>query len=538
MTPAATAGPVPVRRAVNLAEMLTQRARRRPGDVAVVRGAEQLTWRELDERASSLAQELRDRGIGVGDVALVHAANHVELIVATFAIWRVGAVFTPTNCRLTPAEVGVLAEVCQPAVLLCEAGSEQHVAEVRKVADLTGGVMWIGVEPSRPDAVSGVLTRGGPGGNATVPLGHAAWYFFTSGTSGRPKAAVLTHDQMGYVITNHLCDLMPGTTHEDAHVVVAPLSHGAGIHLLAQVAAGAKTVLTTSPTLDPAEVWRLVEQERVTSIFTVPTILKLLTESPSAQDHDLSSLRYVVYAGAPMYQADQQRAREVLGEVLVQYYGLAEVTGNITVLPPREHGRAIPEGVEFGTCGHVRTGMQISIQDDSGQELPAGVQGEICVAGPGVFAGYLNNPEANASAFRDGWFRTGDLGLVDDAGYLYVTGRASDMFISGGSNIYPREIEEKLLQHPAVGEVAVFGMPHAVWGEVGVAVCVPAEGQLLDEDDLRTWLEPRLARYKIPKRFVVWESMPKSAYGKIVKRTLRDELARYDAAPQPVGGMS
>ncbi|MFD0852189.1 AMP-binding protein, partial [Actinomadura adrarensis] len=169
--------------------------------------------------------------------------------------------------------------------------------------------------------------------------GHPCWYFFTSGTSGAPKAAVLTHDQMGFVVTSHLCDLMPATTHEDVSLVVAPLSHGAGIHLLPQVARGAASVLTVSDRLDPEEVWRSVEAEGVTNAFTVPTILKRLTEHPAVERYDHSSLQYVIYAGAPMHAVDQEYARAVLGDVLVQYCGLGEVTGNITVLPPAAHDR-------------------------------------------------------------------------------------------------------------------------------------------------------------------------------------------------------
>ena len=165
-----------------------------------------------------------------------------------------------------------------------------------------------------------------------------------------------------------------------------------------------------------------------------------------------------------------------LGPVLVQYFGLGEVTGNITVLPPALHDPEDGPQARIGTCGFERTGMQVSIQDDDGRELTPLETGEICVIGPAVFAGYYDNPEANAKAFRDGWFRTGDLGHMDAEGFVYITGRASDMYISGGSNIYPREVEEKILTHPAIGEVAVLGVPDPVWGEVGVAVCVPREG--------------------------------------------------------------
>lgn len=515
------------RRAVNLAHLLTATARRLAERDALVSGTRRISWRELDARASAVAAELRRRGIGRGDAVLVHAPNHVEFLETMFGVWRAGAVFAPANYRLTPNEVAGLADLTRPAALICHTDYPEHADAVTATVDLRAGSLWIGADAATPGAIAGLSNV--DFGDEPVFNGDHAWYFFTSGTSGRPKAVVLTHDQLGFVVNNHICDLMPALGEGDAQLVVAPLSHGAGVHLLPQVARGAKTVLPTSASLDPAEVWSLVEAERITNAFTVPTILKTLTQSAEAARHDLSSLRYVIYAGAPMYRADQERARAVLGDVLVQYYGLGEVTGNITVLPPEGHDRASPEGVAIGTCGYPRTGMQVSIQDGGGAELPPGEQGEICVAGPAVFPGYLRNDAANTESFRDGWFRTGDLGTVDDQGYLYVTGRASDMFISGGSNVYPREIEELLLKHPEVVEVAVVGMPHEKWGEIGVAVCV-AEGKPVTDEELRSWLSGTLARYKIPKRFVWWNAIPKSGYGKIVKRTIREQLESVGSA--------
>lgn len=510
-------------RAVSLAQALRHNAKRFPDRDAVVHGDTRISWSQLDRMVDELAAELQAGGLGRGDVVLVHSPNHIELIQVMYATWRIGAVFAPTNYRLTAGEAAGLADLCRPKAIICHVDYAGHAEAVRAAVDVTAGTWWIGAPQGQDRAIAGIPTGVRPTTPALLPGDHA-WYFFTSGTSGRPKAAVLTHDQMGFVLTNHLCDLMPGTTEDDAHLVVAPLSHGAGIHHAAQVARGAKTVLPTSTSMDTDELWSLVEQERVTNMFTVPTILKTLAEAPEVTQYDHSTLRYVIYAGAPMYMADREHAREVLGEVLVQYYGLGEVTGNITVLPPHLHGRPSPEGVEFGTCGYPRTGMEVSIRTEEGFEVATGQQGEICVAGPAVFSGYLNNDAANAEAFRDGWFRTGDLGMLDDEGFLYVTGRASDMFISGGSNIYPREIEEKLLKHPAVGECAVLGMPDPKWGEVGVAVCVPKAGHTLAEAELRAFLEPQMARYKVPKRFVFWETMPKSGYGKIVKRTIRETL--------------
>ena len=305
--------------------------------------------------------------------------------------------------------------------------------------------------------------------------------------------------------------------------MVAPLSHGAGIHQLVQVARAVKTVLPGKDRFDIDEAWAMVERWRITNMFTVPTIVKMLTEHGAVDKYDRSSLRYIIYAGAPMYRADQQFALRKLGPVLVQYFGLGEVTGNITVLPPALHD-AEDSALRVGTCGYERTAMQISIQDESGQEVQPFETGEICVCGLAVFAGYYNNPDANAKAFRNGWFRTGDLGHLDAEGFLYITGRASDMYISGGSNVYPRETEEKILTHGAIAEIAIVGVPDRQWGEVGVAVAVLKLGAVLDEAALLGWLEGQVARYKLPKRIFFWDELPKSGYGKITKKIIKEAL--------------
>jgi fatty-acyl-CoA synthase len=303
------------------------------------------------------------------------------------------------------------------------------------------------------------------------------------------------------------------------------------------VARGAKTVLMPSDRFDIDLAFSLIERHRLTNLFTVPTILKMMAEHESVDRHDHSSLRYVIYAGAPMYGEDQKLALRKFGPKLVQYYGLGEVTGSISVLPPYEHDDPRgSEGARPGTCGYERTGMQVSIQDDQGRELPYGETGEVCVAGPAVFAGYFDNREANAKSFRDGWFRTGDVGHMDASGYLFLTGRASDMYISGGSNIYPRELEDRILTHGEISEVAVVGMPDRQWGEVGVAVCVKKPGAELDELQLLDWMAAHIARYKVPKRVHFWDSLPKSGYGKVPKRDVKEELARREAVVSSVEG--
>ncbi len=448
-----------------------------------------------------------------GDRILLHARNSNAVLETMFASWMLGAVWVPTNFRLTPTEVAYLAQSSGAAVHIFDDAFPDHVAAAR--ADNPGARVHLAISEWDELATSG-RTIENP---ADVDRDHPAWFFYTSGTTGRPKAGILTHGQMEYVICNHLCDLMPGTTEQDASLVVAPLSHGAGIHALSQVARGAPSVLLSGERLDCAEAWQLIERYRISNMFTVPTILIMLTRHEAVDQHDHSSLRYVIYAGSPMYRADQQYALRKLGNVLVQYFGLGEVTGNITVLPPELH--SIDDDMKVGSCGFPRTGMDIAILDLDGARLPAGTTGEICVRGPGVFSGYYNNPDATAQATRFGWFHTGDLGHVDEQGFVYITGRASDMYISGGSNVYPREIEEVLLTHPSVAEACVVGMPDQRWGESGVAVLVLAEGAHATDAELLAHLDGRLAKYKWPARFAFWPELPKSGYGKVAKRDVK-----------------
>ncbi len=528
------------RRVMNLAHMLRQNARRFPDRVAFEWGDLSLTWRVLEARVAAMAAVLIAQGACKGMRILVHSSNCNEMFESMFATFRVGAVWVPTNFRLTPAEVIELARDSGAELMLCHADFKDHADAI---ANHVANVRWIGrIGPSAAGVTAlAPLVAEKLGANppdCAVDYDDPCWFFFTSGTTGRSKAAVLTHGQMAFVINNHLSDLVPGVDESDASLVVAPLSHGAGVHQLNQVARGAKTVLLASDRFDIDEAFRLIATHRVSNLFTVPTILKMLAEHPAADTYDHSSLRFIIYAGAPMYREDQKFALRKFGKVLVQYFGLGEVTGAITVLPAALHDEADGANTRLGTCGYERTGMQVSIQNEAGEEQPPEVTGEICVIGPAVFAGYYNNPEANAKAFRKGWFRTGDLGHMDAQGFVFITGRASDMYISGGSNIYPREIEEKILSHPAIAEVAVVGMPDAKWGEVGVAVCVLRAGAQIGEAELATYLAGKMARYKLPKRFLFWDALPKSGYGKVPKRLIREKIEAEWGSHRPVSDHS
>jgi len=523
-------------RVMNLGDLVTEAARRYPARPGFVWGDQTWSWVEINARVDGAANSLLKLGVSRGDRVVVHSRNSNEMFETMFAVFKIGAIWVPTNFRILPQDVGHIARTAGATALIYDSDFPEHADAAREAG--VELVISFG-QPRQGEHNYADLVRAGHGARlkaAAMERDDPCWFFFTSGTTGRPKAGVLTHGQMAFVINNHLCDLMPDTRTTDASLVVAPLSHGAGIHQLIQVARGVQTILPRSNSLDPNEVFELIERHNVTNVFTVPSILHALTSSPACDAYDHSSLKYVVYAGAPMLRAHQKLALSKLGLCLVQYFGLGEVTGNITVLPPHLHNIEDSDTAKIGTCGMSRTCMQIDIQDGEGRSLKPFETGEICVIGPAVFNGYFNNDVANADAFRNGWFRTGDIGYLDDEGYLFITGRASDMFISGGSNIYPLEIEEKIAAHPAIKEVCVVGLPDEKWGEAGAAAIVLESDASISADELRAYLDGKLASYKIPKRFEFVTDLPRSGYGKVTKALVKELLQGNDPSSSKVPG--
>lgn len=516
---------------MNLSQILAQTAKLHPDRPGVIHGDKVWTWRQVNDRVNALCQALTELGVVKGDKILTQSRNCLQTLELAWAAFRMGCVWVPTNFRLTPEEVAYLGQSSGASVMVYEDVFSDHVDAVRQASDSIRLVVAIG-DPRDGETSYESLVADHLGCHfdaVDVVENDPCWFFYTSGTTGRPKAGVLTHGQMVFVVTNHLADLIPGTNEFDVSAVVAPLSHGAGIHMLLNVARGAANVLMPSEKLDPEVFWALVQQHRVTNVFTVPTIVKVLVEHPAVDEYDHSSLKFMIYAGAPMYRADQKLALQKLGKVLVQYFGLGEVTGCITVLPAHMHSADDDDpNANIGSCGRPRTGMEVAILDKDLSRLPTGEIGEICVRGPAVLLGYHNNPEATGKALKGGWFHTGDLGKMDERGLLYITGRESDMYISGGSNVYPREVEEVLLTHPGVLEVAVLGVPDPKWGEVGVAVVVKRPGadqsNEVTPEALFAHLDGKCAKYRWPKAFFFWESLPKSGYGKITKKDVRAML--------------
>lgn len=512
----------------NLAKLLRNTARLHPEKNAVIHGERILTWAEIDKRVDAMVRALGVLGVKKGDRILVQSANCVEMFESCWVAFRSGCVWVPTNFRLTPPEVAYLGKSSGATVMIADAQFAEHISAVRYENINLRHVIVIGQAEPTEYSYERLVSRhyGESSLDEDVTYDDPLWFFYTSGTTGRPKAGVLTHGQMNFVVNNHLSDLIPGTDETDCSIAVAPLSHGAGIHALLNVAKGAATVLLPSDKLEPRVFWSLVQKHRVSNLFTVPTIVKMLVEDPSIDEFDHSSLRYMIYAGAPMYRADQKLALRKLGKVLVQYFGLGEVTGCITVLPPRMHSEDDSDSnANVGSCGFPRTGMEIAIFDSELKPVATGEIGEICCRGPAVFNGYHDNADATRKALRGGWFHTGDLGKLDERGLLYITGRESDMYISGGSNVYPREVEEVLLTHPDVAEVAVLGVPDEKWGEIGVAVVVcKADSITLTPEVLLDHLDGRCAKYRWPRKFIFWRHLPKSGYGKVNKKDIRELL--------------
>ena len=533
-SPAKDFTPTP-RRGVNVSHFLTQTARRIPDRLAVVDDdhGQRWTWAELDARAVALAAALQTGGVDRRDTVLLVSANHAEVIQSFWGILRSGGVIAPPNAALSTEELlGISAEVA-PAAVIADRAHADFVTALQ-AEGFTGPVFWIG---ELPTAQAGAAPAEAV--DSTVDEDDPCWYFFTSGSTGRPKAATFTHRHLGAVLMNHRCDLFPNEDETGASLVLAPLSHGAGIHMLGQVFGGTPSIIHPGGKPSVESLWPAIDAYGITNAFTVPTILNRIAAGyPSGRGPEDHTLERVIYAGAPMLATDQARALERLGPCLVQYFGLAEVTGAITILRPEDHGAIPVDDAGIGTCGRARTGVEIIIVDEVGTQLAAGEQGEVCVAGPTVCAGYLGRPDANAESFAGGLFHTGDVGYLDERGYLFLTGRKSDMYISGGSNVYPREIEELLLTDTEVAQAVVVGVPDPQWGEIGVAVIERApstgnegsRGADADAEDLAERLtalcKSGLAKYKVPKEIHFVETMPVTAYGKLARKELKAEYSQ------------
>ncbi len=502
-------------------DVLGERARLTPDKIAVidVTTGRRRSYAELDARAATCAAVLR-RGLGLarGDRFAILSSNRLEYLDFFFGAGKSGAVIVPLGTRLTAHELGFIVRDSGARAIVYDGTVVDTIDELRTMVDVEHFVAL-----DRPAQADLTYTRLATNERAPYPRercdGEDLYaLLYTSGTTGRPKGVMIPHRMIAWNGYNTVASWQ--LREDDIGPVFTPLYHAGGlsVFLVPLVTIGGTVVLHKG--FDPSEIWRTIQQERCTVVFGVPTIWKMLMDAPEFATADLSSVRLMMSGGAPLPEYIA-RAYQRCGVVFKQGYGLTEVGVNCFAMTV-EDSLARPLSI-----GRPLMMTEARVVGDDGADVAAGEVGELFLRGPHVCLGYWNDPAATAASLdSDGWFHTGDLARIDDDGFFYIAGRRKDMFISGGVNVYPAEVEAALLQHPAIADAAVVAAPHATWGEVGVGLLVVREGQAVSNEDLIAFLERRLARYKIPKEFVRIESLPRNAYGKVQKVQLKEMLEK------------
>jgi len=508
-------------------DLLGERARLTPEKTALVDVAtnRRFSYADLDARAGRAAAALTTGlGLGKGDRVALLSGNRVEFLDLFFACGKTGVVLVPLNTRLTVPELQGILEDATPKTLIHENGYEETARELlRKCPGVAGVSLDAPAEPALGrsltfEEILGGLSSDVTNGVTAAPLprpGPEDLYclLYTSGTTGKPKGVMVPHRMVSWNGLNTA--VCWGLREDDVSPIYTPLYHagGLGAFLTPIFAAGGTIVLHRG--FDTAEILATIEREGCTVVLGVPTTWRMLLEAPSFAATDLSRVRWFASGGAPL-PLDLIEAYQRRGVVFKQGYGLTEVGVNCFSMTVEESVR------KAGSIGKPLLFTEARLVDEDGKDVPDGEVGELLLRGPHVSKGYWKNPEATAAALdSDGWFHTGDVARRDAEGFYTIAGRRKDMFISGGVNVYPAEIEGVLFRHASVKDVAVVGVPHPTWGEVGIAFVVPREGESPSKEDLAGFLAARLARYKIPREFVFVDALPRTPYGKVIKSALQ-----------------
>jgi acyl-CoA synthetase (AMP-forming)/AMP-acid ligase II len=506
---------------MNLANWLQARAHINPDAPALFTGTTcQASYGEFAARAASLSKMLSaSYQIQPGDRIAVYMPNRTDYLVVLFAAWWAGAVVVPINYKLHLKEAAWILDNAGAHALITDDGNA-FPPEL-----LPQGCRELGVDTAAFQAA--MRQASAVHAPARVEPDTLAWLFYTSGTTGRPKGVMLSHANLAAMTMCYPYDV-DDVSAEDAWLYAAPMSHGAGLYGLVYVRAGARHVVPASRGFDGAEVFDLARALDRLCLFAAPTMVKRMVR---AAPDTVAGLRTVVCGGAPMYAADVTEALDVLGPVLAQIYGQGESPMTITAM--RKQPIADRDGpnwaARIASVGTAQTCMDVRVTDDALEDVPTGTCGEVLARGPAVMLGYWHNDDATRHTLVDGWLRTGDIGFLDDDGFLTLTDRSKDVIISGGSNIYPREVEEVIARHPDVFEVAVVGAPHPEWGEEVVAFVVARPERTLEAATLEAWCRASIASFKKPKRYVFCAELPKNSYGKILKTELRAQANPDDA---------
>jgi len=504
---------------MNVATLLHNTARTFPSLPAVTDGSGSQNYGELSHRVRTMAHSLReDLGLVAKDRVVLCIENCSEFIEVLFACWNAGLTVVPVNTRLNPREVRFIIE--DSAARLCFASGEPCANLVTEMAEITD-LKIIDVH----SAMYKQLQAGEETLVTDVGAEEAAWVFYTSGTTGRPKGAVISHRALMFMSLAYFADI--GYVEAgDTQLHVAPLSHAAGLYSLPHLAKGGHQVILTTP-FDPSEVFSAIQNHSCVSMFLAPTMLSRLLNAPEAASADVSNIKTIIYGGGAMHLAELKRAINLFGPSFFQLYGQGEAPMTITGVSMAQHRDFENPNYEnvLRSVGTPRTGVEVIIAGSDGRELPMGEVGEIAIRGDVLMSGYLGKSE---SPIHNGWLHTGDLGSLDSLGNLTLRGRSREVIISGGSNIYPLEVEEVLLQHEAVAASSVVGRQSAKWGEEVVAFVVLVEGKTIDVSDLDNLCIAQIARFKRPKQYFFRESLPTNNYGKVVKSELQKFLQEMD----------
>ncbi|MEN8935466.1 MAG: AMP-binding protein [Planktotalea arctica] len=502
---------------MNIGCWLERRAAQSPEKPALFEGVECVyDYAAFDCAARSIAGWLMEQGIGPGDRIAMFMENIPAYLLVQYGAWYAGAVVVPINAKLHGREAAWIIENSGAAVVF---------ANGAKGADLQKVGMQAALIDVESKAFAPILAFAQPLLCALRQPDDLAWLFYTSGTTGQPKGVMITHRMLISMSLSYFADV-DRVTEKDSALYAAPLSHGAGIYNMIHVLKGAAHIFPPSRGFEPVEIFDLAEQFGSIHMFAAPTMVKRMTQSAKATGRTGKGLRSVIYAGGPMYLADIIEAVNHFGDIFIQIYGQGECPMGITALSredvsDRSH---VDWRARLGSVGQAQSAVQVQIGNSAGQALPLGTTGEIMVRGDTVMPGYWQNPDASARVLLDGWLMTGDMGFMDAAGYVNMVDRSKDMIISGGSNIYPREVEEVLLTHASVSEVSVVGRPHPEWGEEVIAFIVPMLAGDMDISALDAHCLDHIARFKRPKHYVEIDSLPKNNYGKVLKTSLRQQL--------------
>ena len=499
---------------MNIASLL-HNAARTFGDRPAMSVGDEIThtYDQLRTRAARLAAGIRNRmALRSGDRVALIMSNCPAYMEVLFAVWHAGLAAVPINAKLHPREVAHILSDCKAS--LCFVTEEFAESIGKAAAGLEGFKGVVCVDRAEYEALGADPTP-----MADCSRDALAWLFYTSGTTGRPKGAMLSHQNLQLMAWSYLCDF-DALTECDSMLHLGPQSHAAGLLALSHIAKASHNILPASGAFDPGEIASIINGTGSVSFFAAPTMLRRLLDSPAISSCRIENVRSILGGAAPFYADDVRRALSVFGPRFSNGYGQGECPCTITAMPKRLYAQELDDQL-LTSVGIARTGVEIRIVDSEDRDVPSGAVGEIIVRSDIVMRGYWQNPDATSRTIVDGWLHTGDLGLMDERGYLTLKDRSKDVIISGGSNIYPREVEDVLLMSPAVAEVAVVGEPDKEWGESVIAFIVPRAGQSPSSEQLDQLCLDNLARFKRPKRYVFLEELPRNSTGKVLKAALR-----------------